>query len=189
MKRRTLWPVVATFVATVIGTIVLLNLLSGESRIDQQIEARYATHDPQFRRPLSALLGPPLVEGNSVEELLNGEQIFPAMLASIRQAAHSISFETYIYWPGSVGREFADALCGRARAGLAVHALLDGVGSTKMDEELLNRTRLAGAQVVRYHRPRWWDHAPHGHDAGIVLKLDHWDGPPPHFSRCQEKSR
>jgi cardiolipin synthase len=46
--------------------------------------AMYETDDPQFRRSLGVLLGPPIVEGNKVEVLLNGDQIFPAMLKAIR---------------------------------------------------------------------------------------------------------
>ena len=63
--------------------------------------------------------------------LLNGDRIFPAMLAAIRQARRTITFETYIYWSESIGREFADALIERARAGVKVHVLLDWVGSGK----------------------------------------------------------
>ena len=51
------------------------------------------------------------------------------MLAAIRAAKSTITFETYIYWSGSIGREFVDALQERARAGVRVHVLLDWVGS------------------------------------------------------------
>ena len=71
------------------------------------------------------MLGPQIVEGNKVETLLNGDQIFPSMLAAIRAAKSTITFETYIYWSGSIGREFVDALQERARAGVHVHLLLD----------------------------------------------------------------
>ena len=74
---------------------------------------------------MGSLLGPGIVGGNRVQELLNGEQIFPAMLAAIRSAQRSITFETYIYWSGDIGREFAEALAERARAGVKVHVLLD----------------------------------------------------------------
>ena len=51
------------------------------------------------------------------------------MLAAIRGAKRTIDFETYIYWSGAIGREFADALAERARAGVKVNVLLDWVGS------------------------------------------------------------
>jgi glycine/D-amino acid oxidase-like deaminating enzyme len=47
--------------------------------------------------------------------LQNGAEIFPAMLAAIRSARHSVTFETYIYWSGTIGKEIAEA---RRAAGL-----------------------------------------------------------------------
>ena len=55
------------------------------------------------------------------------------MLAAIRDAKETITFESYIYWSGSIGREFAEALSERARAGVKVHVLLDWLGSNKLD--------------------------------------------------------
>ena len=86
------------------------------------------------------LLGPSIASGNHVTTLLNGDQIFPSMLAAIRGARQSITFETYIYWSGTIGKEFADALSERVRAGDKVHVLVDWVGSIKMDQELLKGT-------------------------------------------------
>ena len=71
------------------------------------------------------------MDGNRFEALLNGDQIFPSMLSAIRSAQRSITFETYIYWSGAIGKAFADALAERARAGVKVHVLLDWVGSTR----------------------------------------------------------
>ena len=53
----------------------------------------------------------------------------PAMLAAIRPARRSVTFETYCYWSGEVGEQFAEALAERARAGMAVHVTLDWVGA------------------------------------------------------------
>ncbi|MBL8265016.1 phospholipase D-like domain-containing protein [Steroidobacter sp.] len=137
-------------------TIIGLNFLQPERRIQQQVEHRYATADPQFRHELSTLLGPPIVEGNRVSNFENGEQIFPAMLAAIRGARHSINFETYIYWSGEIGREFADALIERSRAKVPVHVLVDWVGSQKMDEVLVHRMAEAGIRIERYHPLHWY---------------------------------
>jgi cardiolipin synthase len=137
-------------------TIIGLNLIQPEQRIQQHIHHRYAIEDQQFRRELGLLLGPPLVDGNVTENLENGDEIFPAMLAAIRAAQQSITFESYIYWSGDVGREFAEALAARASAGINVHVLIDWVGSQKVDEQLLDLMRGAGVQVERYHPLRWY---------------------------------
>jgi cardiolipin synthase len=137
-------------------TIIALNFLGPEKRIQEHVQHRYAIADEQFRRELGVLLGPPLVDGNAAVHLENGDEIFPAMLAAIRGAQQSITFESYIYWSGDVGHEFAEALAARASAGVNVHVLVDWVGSQKMDERLLDLMRGAGVQVERYHPLRWY---------------------------------
>ncbi|MEO7760304.1 MAG: phospholipase D-like domain-containing protein [Casimicrobiaceae bacterium] len=147
------------FVVIVIAVLIVLgaNVFSGpEKQITRRIEHQYGIDDPQFVRSMGVLLGPALVEGNRVDTLLNGEQIFPAMLEAIRGAKKSITFETYIYWSGDIGRAFADAITERARAGVKVHVLLDWVGSQKMDGKLVDRMKDAGVEIEKYHPLRWY---------------------------------
>ena len=148
--------VLITCIATLVAGLLVLNFSPGEKKIDTQLTRQYDTDDPQFRRSLGVLLGPPIVEGNKAEVLLNGDRIFPAMLDAIRSAQKSISFETYIYWEGTIGHEFTEALAERARAGVKVHVLLDWIGSMKIDDASLDAMRRAGVQVHRYHKPVWW---------------------------------
>ena len=137
--------------ALVTGALVLLalNLSAGEKKITREVRHRYAVGDPQFLRAMGVLLGPALVGGNRVHTLLNGEQIFSSMLEAIRSAKTTITFETYIYWSGNVGKAFADALSERARNGVKVHVLLDAVGSQKLDGKSLDEMRSAGVELRR----------------------------------------
>lgn len=144
-------------VLAVAVTIIAMNLIGPEKQIEQRIVHRYAVADPQFRRELGILLGPPILAGNRVENLENGHEIFPAMLAAVRGARHSITFETYIYWSGEIGHEFAEALAERARAGVKVHVLIDWLGSQKMEETLLDLMRQAGVEVEQYHPLHWYN--------------------------------
>ena len=82
-----------------------------------QISSKYTVHDPQFTRTVGNLLGPSLIPGNTVTTLVNGDQIFPAMLEAMRAAQKSITLETFIYWKGSIGKEFTDVLTQRAEGG------------------------------------------------------------------------
>ncbi len=150
-----MWTVLMSVLATLAVAFVAMNLMSGEKKIQEQLDRLYDTHDPQFRRSMSVLLGPPLLEGNRVQELLNGDQIFPAMLEAIHGARHSITFETFIYWKGEIGDRFAEALAERARSGVKVHVLLDWVGSIKMEDRYLQQMKDAGVEVERYHKPHW----------------------------------
>ena len=149
-----LWVAIVAVLLTLVVMLLVDNWLIAEKKIDQQLPRLYASDDAEFRRALSALLGPQMVEGNSVETLLNGEAIFPAMLKEIRRARQTITFETYIYWSGAIGAEFVDALVDRARAGVKVHVLLDWVGSAKMDSGMLDVMKGANVEVERFHEPR-----------------------------------
>jgi cardiolipin synthase len=147
--------IVLTAVVTLIVVLVIANLTSGEKKIGHKIERLYATDNPQFKRSMGLLLGPPVVGSNRFEVLVNGDEIFPSMLDAIRSAQHTITFETFIYWSGVIGEEIARALSDRARAGIAVHVLLDWVGSSKMDKRYLRMLSEAGAEVIQYHKPHW----------------------------------
>lgn len=149
--------VLLTALATGALVLLALNFTAGEKKVQQQLPRLYSTSSPQFERALGTLLGPGIVGGNAVTELLNGDQIFPPMLAAIKGAQKSITFETYIYWSGDIGKQFADALSERARAGVRVHVLLDWVGSAKMDESYLTEMKEAGVQIEKFHKPHWYN--------------------------------
>ena len=75
-----------SIVATLIVVLLVANFSTGEKQITQEIPRLYSVDDPQFLRAMGVLLGPPIVAGNRVEALLNGDEIFPSMLAAIRGA-------------------------------------------------------------------------------------------------------
>ena len=150
------WPIFSTVIVTVVVMLLVENFALSEKKIERRVKHLYRTTDPQFRRDMGNLLGPAIVPGNHVEVLQNGDEIFPAMLQGVRDAKTSICFETYIYWSGEIGEQFADALTERARAGVKVHITLDWLGSVKMDEALVRRVEAAGAEVRRYRPLRWY---------------------------------
>jgi len=155
IERRTGWLIAGAVALTIIGTLVAVNFVGAEKKIERRIDKAYPLADPRFRHELGVLLGPQFVTGNKVQVLRNGDEIFPAMLKAIHSAEKSITFETYIYWSGDIGREFAAALIERARHGVKVHVLLDWVGSAKMDGSLLDAMTSAGVQVRKFHPPHW----------------------------------
>lgn len=138
-------------------TLLVLNFSTSEKRIEHKIVHRYTIDQPQFRREIGTLLGPALIGGNRVQNLENGDEIFPAMLEAIRGAQRSVNFETYIYWSGEIGRKFAAALEERARAGVKVHVLIDWAGSQRIEDDLLQELRDAGVEVELYHPLRWYN--------------------------------
>lgn len=158
ISKPKLVSVIAAFViATVAVVLLVVNFMPGEKRIERRLQRMYAVDDPRFLKELSVLLGPPVLAGNRYQVLRNGDEIFPPMLAAIRSAKRTVNFESYIYWSGDIGQQFAQALSERARAGVKVHVLLDGVGSAKMDGKVLDQMVSAGVEVLKYHPVRWYD--------------------------------
>jgi cardiolipin synthase A/B len=152
------WPwlaVLLTAVGTLTLTLLVLNWRGGEKKLQAELPKLYDSDDAEFRRSLSALLGPALNDGNAVQTLINGDRIFSSMLDAIRSAKTTITFETYIYWSGTIGQQFVDALNERARSGVKVHVLLDWVGSLKMDDGLIEGMKRDGVKIERFHQPHW----------------------------------
>lgn len=156
-RKRMTWTIVITVILTVFAVAIAMNFATPEKQLERKIAHRYGAADPQFRREMGVMLGPAIVPGNKVVDLENGDEIFPAMLAAIRGARKTITFETYIYWDGHVGQEFADALAERARAGVAVNAIIDWAGSLSMDEKQLKEMQDAGVRVERYRPLHWYN--------------------------------
>ncbi|HVQ33476.1 MAG TPA: phospholipase D-like domain-containing protein [Lysobacter sp.] len=153
-----MWTVIiVTALVTVALVILGLNFATPEKKLETKIEHRYTVDDPQFRREMGVLLGPSILGGNTVHDLQNGAEIFPAMLEAIKGARRTISFETYIYWDGKVGQRFADAFSERARAGVKVHVTIDWAGSVTMDEAQLKQMEGAGVEVQRYRPLHWYN--------------------------------
>jgi cardiolipin synthase len=155
-RSKVIWLITGALLAVVV-TLVVVNLSSGDRKIGRVIDHEYSIDDPRFLRGMGSLLGPALLEGNRVQVLLNGDRIFPAMLEAIRGARQTITFETYIYWSGEIGRTFAEALSERARAGVKVHVLLDWVGAGKMDDRMINEMEQAGVEVRKYRPLHWYN--------------------------------
>ena len=106
----------------------------------------------RIRRTLEGVIGVPATEGNRVDVLRNGDEIFPAMLESIENASNTVDLLTFVYWEGRVGREFAHALAARARDGVRVRVLLDAWGARPIERTLLATMEDAGV-VVSWFRP------------------------------------
>ena len=186
-RRSQLLTIGVTAVATAAVTIFARNFISGEEKIKNRIAQRYGISDPQFERALGQLLGPPILDGNLVTPLVNGVEIFPAMLAAIERAERSITFETFIYWEGHIAQKFADALADKARRGVKVHVLMDGVGCNCVNGPAIRQMSDAGVELEIYHAANFArvNHRTHrkllvvdgvvGFTGGVGI-ADEWDG-------------
>ncbi|MDQ3120529.1 MAG: phospholipase D-like domain-containing protein, partial [Verrucomicrobiota bacterium] len=131
--------------------------LGGGKKVTQDVAPLYSAASPEFRQATGSLLGGNFVAGNKISSLVNGREIFPAMLSAIRAARRSVNLETYVMWDGVVAKEFSEALAERAAAGVKVNVILDAQGTQSMGMDNLSRLRSAGVEVVKYHSILWLD--------------------------------
>lgn len=91
-----------------------------EGRISGPLKSLYRLSNKVSRQPL---LG-----GNQVQPLFNGDEAYPRMLEAINQAQTSISLSTYIFNRDRIGLQFADALGAAVARGVQVRVLVDALG-------------------------------------------------------------
>jgi len=112
--------------------------------------------EPAFYPTLQAYAGAPVIPGNDVQILLNGEQIFPALVAAVRGARTSITYAQYFFEKGAVADQLVEALVDRCQAGVPTHILLDGVGTLTMPTRYRDALDQAGCQVKTFRAVRPW---------------------------------
>ena len=112
---------------------------------------------PEGYRPLvrtgDAVVGRPLVAGNRVEAFHNGEEAFPPMLETIRNARRALFLATYIFETNRTGRAFVQALADAARRGVDVRVMLDGIGELYSWPRAGTLLRRSGVPVARFLPP------------------------------------
>lgn len=97
-----------------------------------------------------AVTGQPLLPGTAATILRGGDEAYPAMLAAIRDARHSIALASYIFRHDAIGRPFVEALIAAHKRGVAVRVLLDGVGCGYFRPAVLRHLRAGGVPVDRF---------------------------------------
>ena len=112
---------------------------------------------PPATRPLATLVGAitksPLMTGNAVDILVNGDEAYPAMLSAIDSARNSVALATYIFDRGHVADRFIDALARAVQRGVTVRVLIDGVGARYSRPPIVRTLREHGITVARFLPP------------------------------------
>jgi len=94
----------------------------------------------------------PLTNNNNVKLLLNGEEKFPDVLASIAQAKHHIHIEYYIFEDDNIGNEIIELLIKKVAEGVEVRFIYDDFGSRSIRKKQVKRLRDAGAKVFPFYK-------------------------------------
>jgi len=109
-----------------------------------------AEHLKLLARTVSNIVTRPLTPGNQVQPLVNGDEAFPAMLAAIESAKHSVSLVSYIFDNDATGKQFAEALGGAVKRGLAVRVLVDSAGSRYSWPPITHQLKRLGVPCARF---------------------------------------
>ncbi len=92
----------------------------------------------------------PLLPGNKVTPLYNGEQAYPDMLDSINNAKESIYLSTYIFESNITGMKFITALAQARERGVRVRVLVDALGERYSFPVARWHMRRKGISVARF---------------------------------------
>ena len=133
---------------------------SSDRMLDRRLNAEDDTTVPDDWEALKvgrAITGRPMMRGNRVELLKNGEEAYPAMLEAIRGARRMVCLSTYIFRGDETGRAFTEALAEAAGRGVDVRLIVDGIGGLiyslrKPWRKLYER----GVKVQMFLPPRLW---------------------------------
>ncbi len=161
---------------------VLLYWLLGVNRIRRRAHELYTHHQPieqpdrhfaigceelRSHVPMDSLhllrlaqltdrvISRPLMQGNAVELLENGDSAYPEMLESIESAQASVALCTYIFDNDRWGKAFRQALSDAAARGVEVRVLIDAVGARYSFPPILRALKKAGIPAARFMPSLW----------------------------------
>lgn len=155
--RRHAKALAAAFAIFLLAAVVFGILFIRRDTVEYYLDHEFTVDAPEFFPSAHALADPLPITGNKIELLHNGRMIFPAMLEAIRGAKESINFEAFLFHSGEVATQFCDALTERARAGVRVRVLLDGIGSAlALEQSDVDRLKEAGCSFAYYHPVASW---------------------------------
>jgi len=142
-------------------------LRSGAQRVRSQpevtpvpptdVEAALGVAAPQLEglaRLMEDATGRPLLPGNRIVPLIDGDQAYPEMLAAIAAAERSVALATYIFESGPTGMRFVDALADAHTRGVTVRVLLDDFGVRYALPTVDHVLQRRGVRVARF-LPVW----------------------------------
>ena len=158
-RHERLW----TAFYVVLGLAVVLGgyfWLTTARLLKEPLRVDYGPSDPAFVSAMGPLVGAEFMPGNKIETLVNGDEFFPAMLQAIAAAQKTITLESYIWSSGYISNQFIAALSERARAGVKVHVIVDGMGTLKLNHSDRERMRDAGIEIYGYGREHWYQVKP-----------------------------
>ncbi len=116
-----------------------------------------AVSDKAFRQTMSLLTGTPLMAGNTIEVMINGNETYPKLWADLRAAKQTLTIQMYYCNPGKMATEMKDILIERAHAGVRVLFLYDTFGAGPLPASYLDSLKTGGIEVVGFRPVKWYE--------------------------------
>lgn len=112
---------------------------------------------PVFDASIANAVNTSVEDGTPITILTNGKEFLPDLLTEIQNAHHSIYITDYIWDNGTFGNTVFDALIAKAREGVQVRVLLDGVSGKHANKRKIKELTDAGGRVARFRPISWWN--------------------------------
>jgi cardiolipin synthase len=159
VRERYTWWQLTLFIIGVLSAVSIISALffavgDKPSRIytDREVPP---VNSPEFATALGALVGAPVDHGGHITILNNGDEFYPDLLQSIRNARHSINFSVYIWKDGEASDAVLPALIAAQTRGVKVRVLLDGLGAVAASDKGFEQLVKAGGTVQKFRTPKF----------------------------------
>ncbi|MCF6206589.1 MAG: cardiolipin synthase [Sulfurovum sp.] len=104
-----------------------------------------------FERSIEKLAYFPMLKGNSLSLLIDGEATFKSLLEGIAQAEKYILFQFYIVKNDDIGNTVKKALINKAKEGVEVYFLYDEIGTPLFMGDYMHSLEEAGVRVRAFN--------------------------------------
>ncbi len=126
---------------------------SGETALTPVVESDLgdgASHLVSLANLVGRVVNRPLLSGNEVQCLLDGDEAYPEMLRAIETAQHTVTMSSYIFDRDAIGQQFLETLQAAMKRGVRVRLLVDDVGVRHSWPTIIRRARRMGIPVARF---------------------------------------
>lgn len=113
--------------------------------------------DPSFQRTIALHTNTPLLAGNDIDVMINGDQTYPKLWADLRAAKQTITLQLYYCNPGRMADTMQAILAERARAGVRVLFLFDAFGAGPLPASYFDTLRAHKVEVAKFRPVHWFD--------------------------------
>ena len=137
-----------------------------------------ASHLEMLAQVVGKVVERPLLHGNRIEPLINGDEAYPAMLEAIGRARHTVSLVSYIFDRDEIGLAFVDELGKAVSRGVEVRVLIDATGARYSWPPIIRALRRAGVTCARFLPtfPSWHLMSINMRTHRKIMVVDGWEG-------------